>query len=910
MKYFPNRFTTTNPTHNQNILTSRPARRLALFAIAALLIVIGLSFRPMRVAHAATITVTAGPDIDAANNDFRRIQNATNAAMSGDTIMLSGTFDFTQPFAAAAWALGNDNTSGTADDYSVYVPGGVDNVTITASSLGAATIQGPGDLAAVNLEGVFVFDGGPNQGWTISNLQFKDFDLSIAFFATAAADFNNTKLINNYIKIAQDLNATVAPADVNQNIGIHFSFGTNQMISGNTIEFDGDGVSDSAMGNFSTQVGMQSNTSGGNAYDGLQITNNTLRVLHAQSADPEVILGIWDNCHAHTSNITISGNQFINLAAGNNPATNLQRAFRVTSHSSATTTVKYQSNSISGANIGFQWIAGSNFSGNQPVQVISNNILNNGTGVLVQSNGSATLSFNRIVGNTVALDNETSNPIDAENNWWGCNFGPGVGGAGCAGTPNGLICINNNSAIIGGKGKPNGFTCPVDFNPWLVLRLTAAPDTILVGGTSTLTADLTFNSDNVDTHLSGNIPDGTPVAFSGNAFGSVAPSSTSTTSGKATSTYTGTAPGTGDVSTTVDMQTVSTPVTVNPSKCVITCPANITQPNDPDQCGAVVTYPAPTTMGSCGTVGCTPESGSFYPVGTTTVTCSPIQDSKASCSFTITVQDTQPPSITCPANITTPTDPDQCGAVVTYPSPTITDTCPGSFTATCTPASGSFFPKGATTVTCTVDGFSGSTCTFSVTVNDTQPPAITCPANINVAAAASCPPTSSQAVTFTVTASDNCPGVTVVCSPASGSVFPVGTTSVTCTAMDTSGNTAQCTFTVTVFSACLVDQSNSGNVVLFNTQTGDYRFCCSGVLLATGKGVLTIRGCVGTIDDQKGSRKVHIGFDFSANSGHGAGTAALFLNGSTNPKCSITDQSMAGNVCTCPSGAPSAVPQK
>ena len=575
MKHSPKRFPTTNPKHNLNILTSRLARRLALLAIAALLIGMGLSLRPMRVARAATITVTAGPDIDAANNDYRRIQNAINAAVSGDTIMLSGTFDFTAPFAAAAWALGNDNTAGTADDYEVFVPAGVNNVTITASSLGAATIQGPGDLAAVNLEGVFVFDGGPNQGWTISNIRFMDFDLSIGFFATPVNAFNNTKIINNYIKIAQDLNATVAPADVNQNIGIHFSFGTNQMISGNTIEFDGDGVSDSANSNFSSQVGMQSNPSGGNVYDGLQITNNVLRVLKAQSADPEVILGIWDDCSAHTSNITISGNQFINLAAGNNAATNLQRAFRVTSHSSATTTVKYQNNSMSGANIGFQWLAGSNFAGNQPVQLISNNILNNATGVLIQSNGSATLSFNRIVSNTIGLNNATSNPINAENNWWGCNFGPGVGGAGCAGTPNGVICTLPDSASTGHKNKPGAdVSCLVDFDPWLVLGLTAVPNTILAGGTSTLTADLTFNSDNVDTHLSGNIPDGTPVAFAGNAFGSVAPSSTSTTSGKANSTYTGTAPGTGDVSTTVDMQTVSTPITVNPAPCVITCPAN------------------------------------------------------------------------------------------------------------------------------------------------------------------------------------------------------------------------------------------------------------------------------------------------------------------------------------------------
>ena len=229
-------------------------------------------------------TVTAGPDVDAANNDYRRIQNAINAAASGDTIMLSGTFDFTQPFAAAAWALGNDNTNGTADDYEVLATPGVNNVTITASSLGAATIQGPGDLAAVNLEGVFVFDGGPNQGWTISNIRFMDFDLSIAFFdeGHGVTAFNNTHLTNNYIRIARDLNATVAPADVNQNIGIHFSFGTNQVISGNTIEIQGDGVSNGS--NFATDVGMQSNTSGGNVYDGLQITNNIIRVLNAQDA--------------------------------------------------------------------------------------------------------------------------------------------------------------------------------------------------------------------------------------------------------------------------------------------------------------------------------------------------------------------------------------------------------------------------------------------------------------------------------------------------------------------------------------------------------------------------------------------------------------------------------------------------
>jgi uncharacterized delta-60 repeat protein len=342
--------------------------------------------------------------------------------------------------------------------------------------------------------------------------------------------------------------------------------------------------------------------------------------------------------------------------------------------------------------------------------------------------------------------------------------------------------------------------------------------------------------------------------------------------------------------------------TVTVSDCTISCPANITTGTGPGatQCCAVVNYPAPTTGGACGTVTCTPASGSCFPVGTTTVTCT--TTSGPSCSFTITVSDTTPPTITCPANITKPTDPNQCQAVVTYPTPVVSDNCPGVGAPTCSPASGSTFPKGTTTVTCSVKDAANnmSMCSFTVTVNDTQPPTVTCPANIFVAAAAMCPPANNATVSFTATASDNCPGVVVVCAPPSGSMFPVGTTSVTCTATDTSGNTASCSFTVSVFSACMVDETNAGNVVLFNTQSGDYRFCCNGSLLATGTGVLTIRGCIGTIDHLKGNRKVHIEFDFSANNGRGKGTAALFLDGSSNPKCKITDMSMAGNVCSCP----------
>jgi hypothetical protein len=45
-----------------------------------------------RIGTQANVVVLAGADTDAANNDYRRIQNAINAAGPGDTITLAGTF--------------------------------------------------------------------------------------------------------------------------------------------------------------------------------------------------------------------------------------------------------------------------------------------------------------------------------------------------------------------------------------------------------------------------------------------------------------------------------------------------------------------------------------------------------------------------------------------------------------------------------------------------------------------------------------------------------------------------------------------------------------------------------------------------------------------------------------------------
>jgi hypothetical protein len=259
-------------------------------------------------------------------------------------------------------------------------------------------------------------------------------------------------------------------------------------------------------------------------------------------------------------------------------------------------------------------------------------------------------------------------------------------------------------------------------------------------------------------------------------------------------------------------------------------------------------------------------------------------------------------TITCPANVTQSNDPDQCGAVVSYPDPTAS---PGCGAVGCSPASGSFFPKGTTTVTCSTAGDTPFSCMFTVTVTGT----ITCPPDQTATAQASCPIQTATAVNFpNPTVSDNCPGATFSCSPPSGSPFPVGTTTVTCTATDTSGNTAQCTFTVSAFSFCLQDDGNAGNVVLVNAQTGDFSFCCDGVPIASGRGTLTTRGCIGSIDSSKGDRQVHIQWDTSANNGVGAGTA--FVQKRSNKiVCQITDKNMSNNTCQCASPPP-ASPRK
>ncbi len=163
---------------------------------------------------------------------------------------------------------------------------------------------------------------------------------------------------------------------------------------------------------------------------------------------------------------------------------------------------------------------------------------------------------------------------------------------------------------------------------------------------------------------------------------------------------------------------------------------------------------------------------------------------------TITLKPSAPTSsvlgITCPSNmVVTTTSP--AGAVVYY-TPLVSGTCP-PFTTNCVPPGGSTFPIGVTTVTCAAKDACGqqTNCGFTVTVVP-RPLGITCPTNMTVTATNP----AGAIVLYAPSVTGGCPSINTNCNPPSGSIFPIGTTTVNCTATDACGQQTNCSFTITV----------------------------------------------------------------------------------------------------------------
>ena len=176
--------------------------------------------------------------------------------------------------------------------------------------------------------------------------------------------------------------------------------------------------------------------------------------------------------------------------------------------------------------------------------------------------------------------------------------------------------------------------------------------------------------------------------------------------------------------TTTTCENTSAASTVKVSdtqKPTITCPSNVTTVADANSCVATgIVLGAPTTTDNCtGTITVTNNAPSSFPIGITTVTwtAKDVSGNIQTCTQSVTVSDTQKPTITCPSNVTAVADANSCVATgIVLGTPTTTDNCTGTITVTNNAPSS--FPIGVTTVTWTAKDVSGNTqtCTQTVTV--------------------------------------------------------------------------------------------------------------------------------------------------------------------------------------------------
>ncbi|RMH19448.1 MAG: HYR domain-containing protein, partial [Gammaproteobacteria bacterium] len=279
---------------------------------------------------------------------------------------------------------------------------------------------------------------------------------------------------------------------------------------------------------------------------------------------------------------------------------------------------------------------------------------------------------------------------------------------------------------------------------------------------------------------------------------------------------------------------------------VATFPANVTQPADNNACSSQVDSLTALVSDNCMSsytvnwtrIGATTGSGTnsangIYNVDTTTINWQVIYLVSAGNNDTITgtttviIQDTQNPTIqNCPSNITVSNFTGVCEQAVTWTPPTISDNCPGlTVTQTSSPTMGlgpsSDFPVGTTTILYTATDASGntSTCSFTVTVNDTEDPTFT---NQITSLIVSPSPNCEQFVDLSGTvAEDNCdldsmgtyvgglsfsittnsggpPPVTAANHGDPSGIYPVGDYDITFTAHDIHGNTASYTINLVV----------------------------------------------------------------------------------------------------------------
>ena len=189
-----------------------------------------------------------------------------------------------------------------------------------------------------------------------------------------------------------------------------------------------------------------------------------------------------------------------------------------------------------------------------------------------------------------------------------------------------------------------------------------------------------------------------------------------------------------------------------------------------------------------------------YDLGATLVVCTAVDwtGNVASCTFSITVVDVEPPIINCPSNIVALYPDDGSKQVAVTWLYNAYDNV-GIAVANCTSPNGTLFTSATNNVNCSAWDAAGNsrTCAFSISLIDRTAPNTVCPASITIPAAAG---TSSATVVWAPpVGSDNVAVQSVTCNRSvPATTFPLGVTAITCTTTDTSYLSSTCAFFVTV----------------------------------------------------------------------------------------------------------------
>ncbi len=510
-----------------------------------------------------TVTKTADTNDGVCDADcsLREAISAANAAGGAHTISVpAGTYTLTR--ANAGGVNEDNNATGDLDiNNNVTLVGAGAATTIIQA--GTTTSNGIDKVIAVNpicvspmnvsISGVTIRFGRNTQPTSAPDFSYTGGGIDVC--STGSGGFTMTNVV-----VDQNTNTTAYGGGVNFDT---FAANGTFAIVGSTIN-----------GN-RTLSPLGNNTGGGINLFGDQhnvnITNSTIGGNTSAGEGGGVVVRHTNGGAITISGTTISGNTAasrgggisnINLAASSLAIVNDSAILNNVSQGTAASTESRGGGIFIfvGTAANTTTITETTFAGNQ-----ANTGTFQGGGAIGAIVGTVNATFNRIAGNLAGTSggsgiHNAGAAINAANNWWGCNAGPGS--APCDRS------INTSGTLTTA--------------PRLTLRHSASPSTIVVGQSSTLTADFLQNSTpaavalaNLDAMI------GTPIAFNSPLLGTLSAAQTVVqAAGTATATFTGTSNGAGSASSVVDSQAIAAAITINQASTTTTITSDLPDPSN------------------------------------------------------------------------------------------------------------------------------------------------------------------------------------------------------------------------------------------------------------------------------------------------------------------------------------------